>query len=127
MEEQYSLDFQTPRSEATSTSLDGLSTIPETQPPERVVYEDDTGLVTLTEWDNKLWIHTSLYNPGSTQSIRHYWDVLDQLEDKLREKDWPQLWTAVLTNEQFRFAQVFGFKSSGYCVGDEIEIMVKDL
>jgi hypothetical protein len=93
-----------------------------------MVYKDETGaLYLVVEPDGRLFIHTELKAPGVPSVLKHYKQVLSDLEDGLRQRGITQYYTMADSVEGFRFNELMGFETNMEVWSDCLEIMVKEL
>lgn len=94
------------------------------------VYKDEDGEINLSIYLDRLWVHTLLNTKINHKFIRKAWNVLDALEDNLKSRGFKRYYTAVDTEEQFRFASNFGFNATDELLNINhfhFEIMSKDI
>lgn len=107
--------------------MDGRSPIQGT-PIRNILYFDDTGtLYGDIEVDGRFFIHSILVDPYKVSNIKHYRDILAELETRLKEKGLTEYYTMAADANGFRFNELMGFKTAYEVWNDEFEVMVKEL
>lgn len=143
MESQFNSDSNVTRSDTTSTSKDGLSTIPAellhssygtdeeyptivTGSALHVLYSNPTMGTLMGGLDQlgNFQIHSVLMNP--TENLSFFKTVVEELETVLKAKGFKQYYTVADNKHTYRLCKAFGFKSA-YVHYDNYEMMVKCL
>jgi hypothetical protein len=87
-----------------------------------VAYEDETGTVLIHDIGGEgqmLVVHAEVIPTTNRSVLLHYRDVINAMCEQLKSKGINHVDAWVLTDEQIRFAQFFGFEPTG----EEITIM----
>ena len=127
MEDQFNSDSSQTVSERTLTSWDGQSPSAVT-PTHKIIYEDEYGTCHgVLDYAGRFFVHNEFKDPSKIGDMRHYADVQAILEEQLRQHGLKRYFTMADSLENFRFCELFGFKTALEVWEDKYEIMVKEL
>lgn len=121
MENQYSLDLESPTSERTSTSLDGQSgteEIPNLDKFHPLFQEDSIGSAFAHEYFDqnegkvKFVIHSSLDNP-TLEGLKIARDISCHIDDSFKEKGVTELYTWGYTPDHDKYNKFLGYFPTG--------------
>lgn len=94
-----------------------------------LVYEDETGSVTLTEGSAGQWfMGAELVDSKRTVGlIRHWLQVFRHIEYELKKRGLAEVYAVVSDQGRFNFAEFLGFVTTGISFNNKYEVVRKEL
>ena len=93
----------------------------------KLIFEDESGTIHLTLFNNKVLLDSQPYGPFTKSMLAHYLDIQEVLEDRLRGFDINRVWCIVDSPERKRWVEFLGYQFNDESWNGSIDVMYKDI